>query len=191
MTWVKLCGLRTAEDVAMAVALGADAIGLVTASRSVRAITPAHAALISDTARIARFLVTEDLEPDELLRQVEMAGVTGVQPHGRDAREAADAAAAAGLQVLLPVTVGEVVLVPTGMTPMIDGPRPGSGQPAEWSSLGGLGRRFVLAGGLDPANVAEAVRLTGAYGVDVSSGIESEPGVKDHELMRQFVAALA
>jgi phosphoribosylanthranilate isomerase len=66
----------------------------------------------------------------------------------------------------------------------------GTGRTFDWPLAAGLGREVVNAGGLDPGNVAEAVRAARPWGVDVSSGIVSAPGVKDHEEMRRFVEAL-
>lgn len=190
MTWVKLCGLRTAEDVAVAVEAGADAIGFVTAAGSPRRISPGHAARIGADAPLERFLVTLDLAPEALIRDAQAAAVTGVQPYGRHARVAAKAALLEGYRVLLPVDVGEdpkLTGVVPEMLPLCDGPRPGSGLGFDWRSLAGVDRDFVLAGGLTPELVADAVRELRPYGVDVSSGVERERGVKDHDLMRRFV----
>ena len=190
MTWVKLCGLRTADDVEVAVAAGANAIGFVVAPESPRRIDTETAAALGDGVPIERYLVTMDLDPDELLRQAVQARVTGVQPHGRSAAAAARRAIAEGLSVLYPVGSRPGGVVPEGAMPMIDGPEPGSGTAAAWEGLSGAEGPFVLAGGLTPQNVSDAIRATGAYGVDVSSGIESQRGVKDHALMRAFVEAV-
>lgn len=190
MIWVKLCGMRTADDVDAAARAGADAIGLVTARRSVRRLTVGQAAQLARSSDIPSYLVTEDLEPPEVLRQAQETGVTGIQPHGLYGRQAAVTGLEAGLEVLFPVgPEDDLAVVPEGAIPIVDGPVPGTGAELVWSTLG-FGSRFVLAGGLTPENVAEAVAASGAYGVDVSSGIESEPGVKDHDLMRRFVAAV-
>lgn len=193
MTWVKLCGLSTAADVGVAVEAGADAVGFVTAAGSPRRISPATAADIGGDTGVERFLVTLDLTPEALLRDAEAARVTGVQPHGRHSRAAALRAFQEGYRVLLPT---DVVLdptlrdVPAGMTPFCDGAVPGSGVRFDWDLLGAAERPFVLAGGLDPVTVVDAIDAVRPYGVDVSSGVESERGVKDHGLMRAFLEAV-
>lgn len=192
MTWVKLCGMRTAADVAAAQAAGADAVGFVTARRSVRFVSPSTAAEIGAGCSIARFLVTEDQPPDDVLAAARLAGVTGVQPHGEHAREAALLALAAGYDVLYPIVVipGAVLEAPEGTIPILDGPVPGSGVGFESAVVAELPAQFVVAGGLTPDNVEEVLARLRPYGVDVSSGIERERGVKDPELMQRFVEAV-
>lgn len=192
MTWIKLCGLQTLEDVAVAVEAGADAIGFVTAAGSPRRIGPDRVAQIGREVPVERFLVTLDLTPEALLRDAEAAGVTGVQPHGRHSRVAARRALDEGYRVLVPADAVEdprLTSVPEGMTPLCDGAHPGSGVAFDWSVLREVDRPFVLAGGLTLDSVGAALAAVRPYGVDVSSGIESARGVKDHDLMRRFVAA--
>jgi phosphoribosylanthranilate isomerase len=197
VTWVKLCGLRTAADVAAAVEAGADAVGFVAAVESPRRVTPAEAAALGTGIPLLRFLVTVDLGPDELLAAAAESGVDGVQPHGSQADAAAAAALDVGLRVLFPVpVVDEIDLggVPEGATPLLDaavsGRHGGTGRAFPWHLAGGLARPVVLAGGLSSDTVAEAIRIAKPWGVDVSSGIESSPGVKDHDEMRRFVEAV-
>lgn len=191
-TWVKLCGMRSAADVAAAADAGADAVGFVTAAGSVRRITPAQAADYGRGFAVATFLVTEDEKPETLLHAAATASVTGVQPHGRHAAAAAEAALDAGLEVLFPIAVvpdADFAAAPSGAVPLLDSATWGGGVAFDHSLIpSGLGR-FVLAGGLTPGNVAAAVSAARPYGVDVSSGIEIEPGVKDPALMRDFVEA--
>lgn len=192
MTWVKLCGMRSEADVAAAVAAGADAVGFVTAAGSPRRVTAAQAAQYGEASGIARFLVTRDERPETLLDQAQTARATGVQPHGAYALAGAEAALAAGLDVLFPVSSGSAAVldsVPQGAIPIVDGPVPGSGERFDSSQVEGWHEPFVIAGGLTPANVGAVVKALVPYGVDVSSGIERERGVKDHELMREFVEA--
>ena len=117
MTWIKLCGMGTSSDVAAAQNAGADAVGFVTARRSVRFVSPSTVAEISAGCSIPRFLVTEDETPDDLLAAALLAGVTGVQPHGDHADQAARAALEAGYDVLFPVVVvpGSEVEAPEGI----------------------------------------------------------------------------
>lgn len=197
MTWIKLCGLTRRSDVEAAVAAGADAVGFVVAPESTRRVTVEEAAALGAGLEASRVLVTVDLGPDALLSAAAAAGVDGVQPHGRFRADAAASAVAAGYLVLFPVRVDSVVSLagmPEGATPILDaavtGRHGGTGTMFDWSAAEGLELDYVLAGGLDPGNVADAVRRLRPWGVDVSSGIEARPGVKDHDLMRRFVEAV-
>jgi len=197
VTWVKLCGMTRDDDVGLAAEIGADAVGFVIAPDSPRCIDSATAARLGELFSGSRYLVTVDLDPQALLVQAESAGVTGVQPHGRHSVDAARAARAAGLDVLFPVPVGDSLdlgLVPVGSTPILDtavaGHHGGVGRRFDWSLAAGVDTDFVVAGGLDPDNVGDALTISGAWGVDVASGVEKEPGVKDPEAMRRFVEAV-
>ncbi len=193
MIWIKFCGMRSAADVVAAELAGADAVGFVTAAGSLRQVSPLEAAEFSAGCAIERFLVTQDETPDSLLAAAEIAGVTGVQPHGEHSREAASAALEAGLKVLFPIPVGNATdasEAPPGTMPILDGVNPGSGIRLDPTMITHLPDLFVLAGGLRPETVAEIALDMDPYGVDVSSGIESTPGVKDAALMIRFVEAL-
>lgn len=193
MTWIKLCGMRSATDVAAAEAAGADAVGFVTARGSMRRVSASQAADFGAGCTIERFLVTEDAAPEALLAAARLAAVTGVQPHGEHAWDAARAALEAGYRVLFPVPVTadlDTSGVPEGSIAILDGPAPGSGIGFDATLVGDLRGRFVVAGGLTPENVGEVLTELRPYGVDVSSGIEREQGVKDSVLMRRFVEAV-
>jgi phosphoribosylanthranilate isomerase len=194
MTWVKLCGMTRRPDVEAAVDAGADAVGFVTHPGSPRCVTPDAIAVLVDGIPLTAFLVTVDAEPGWLVDTAAGLGVGGVQPHGSMAAESAEAAVAAGLQVLFPVHPASPqapVDPPAGAVPLLDNAAPGlhggTGRSFDWSLTAGVSGPFVLAGGLHPGNVARAVEITGAWGVDVAGGVESSPGVKDHEMMRMFV----
>lgn len=194
MTWVKLCGMTRRADVEAAERMGADAVGFVIAAESPRAVEPAEAAVLGKGLEIDRYLVTVDLKPTDLLDAAKEADVTGVQPHGRYALEAAVAALAAGLAVLFPVPVLDQIdlqAVPDGSLPLLDASDPhrhgGTGRSFDWNLTAGLDTGFVLAGGLRADNVARAVAETGAWGVDVASGVETTPGVKDVDMMMRFL----
>ncbi len=197
MTWVKLCGMTSRRDVEAAVAAGADAIGFVAATASVRSVTPGQAAVLGAGIAVERYLVTVDMEPDRLLAAARLGEVDGVQPHGHHAAEAALLLLGAGYRVLFPLRVAgpvDLSVVPPGAIPLLDaavqGRHGGTGVSFDWSLASGLGIRVVVAGGLTPGNVAEAVRASGAWGVDTASGVESAPGIKDPEAMRRFVEAV-
>jgi phosphoribosylanthranilate isomerase len=196
MTWVKVCGLREPDDVDVAARAGADAIGLVLAESSPRRVSLDRAARLTEVAagRLATYLVMVEASPEEAMEAAGRSGVTGVQPHGSTSAAVAAAARAAGLAVLRPVAVaGPVDLgeIPLDQVPLLDthDPHRHGGTGARWdpSFLGPVDRPWVLAGGLDPDNVREAVGECHPWGVDASSGLESAPGVKDPERIRRFV----
>jgi phosphoribosylanthranilate isomerase len=207
---VKVCGLGRAADVDAAVEAGADAVGFVL-SESPRRISLEEAARLA--ARLPPFVASVAVfrhpQPDEV-----RAAIAALRPHLVQAEpgpglEAARTTACAGVPVaagagLLPVLHDRPGLleslppdgsgVPEGTVAVLleaDG-RGGRGVAPDWERAAALaGRvRLVLAGGLTPGNVAEAIRKVRPYAVDVSSGVESSPGVKDAALIRGFIAAV-
>jgi phosphoribosylanthranilate isomerase len=193
---VKLCGMTRREDVVAAAALGADAIGFVVHPGSPRRISVADAARLGSGVDVDRYLVTVDMTPDDLIAAAERSGVTGLQPHGAHSVDAARAALAAGWKVLFPVPVDEAApdldRVPRGAVPILDRAsrrHGGTGRAFDWALVEGVPGPWVLAGGLTPGTVAAAIAMVDPWGVDVASGVEQEPGVKDHEAMRRFVEA--
>ncbi len=193
MTWVKVCGLSRPEEVEAAVAAGADAIGFVFYAPSPRNLEPLVARRLGDGVGVLTVAVTVGLDADSLLHLAEVAGVGAVQPHGDHADEAASAAVTAGLAVLRPVTVTQPVDlagVPQDELPLLDSDSiGGSGTAFDWSWIEGLNRPFVLAGGLGPDNVSDAISRVGPWGVDASSRLESAPGIKDLARVTAFVRA--
>jgi phosphoribosylanthranilate isomerase len=194
VTWVKVCGLRTPDDVEAAVKGGADAVGFVLAPDSPRSVAASIVHELATGVPILSVIVTVDSTPEQLMQAVEVTGVGGVQPHGRHQAEAARVARNEGLTVLYPVPVrGPVDLgtVEKGVIPLLDTYRPGrhggTGERFAWTLIPRSARDFVLAGGLDPHNVEEAVRQVAPWGVDASSGLESSPGVKDPAKIRDFI----
>ncbi|MGI9609723.1 MAG: phosphoribosylanthranilate isomerase [Acidimicrobiia bacterium] len=191
MTWVKVCGLSRPEEVEAAVAAGADAIGFVFYEPSPRNIAPDRARALGESARALTVAVTVDLDADSLLHIADLAGVGAVQPHGDHAAEAAVAAIEAGLAVLRPVRVSgpvDLTEVSGDELPLLDSDSiGGTGATFDWTWLRDLERPFVLAGGLGPGNVAEAIASVDPWGVDASSGLESAPGVKDLAKVAAFV----
>jgi len=205
---VKICGLTRAGDVAAAAAAGAAYLGFVFYPPSPRSLLPEPARALMLAAPPGLVKVALAVDPDDALVDtlaglpVDMVQLHGAEPPGR---VAAIRAALLGLPVMKAIGVREAgdldavaryapvadqLLIdakpPTGAT------RPGGNALAfDWRLV--AGRRWpcpwLLAGGLTPANVADAVRLTGAAQVDVSSGVETAPGVKDAAKMHAFVAA--
>ncbi|WP_329396039.1 phosphoribosylanthranilate isomerase [Streptomyces melanogenes] len=193
--FVKICGLRTERDVDAAVGAGADAVGFVFAAspRTVDAETARRLAL-----RVPEHVLTVGVfrgQPvDEVRRLTEESGIRAVQFHGDEGPEYYTALRAPG-RTLIRATTATGVPVRGGELDedmlLLDAPDPGSGKPWNWASPGFTAPegRWLLAGGLHPDNVRRAVEATGAWGVDVSSGVESARGVKSVELIRAFVAA--
>ncbi len=194
MTWVKVCGLTHPDDVAVAVAAGADAVGFVTAAGSPRRVPLRDVRALADGIPVVTVLVTVDMPAAELVAAAFGAEVGAVQPAGAHAAQAAADARAAGLWVLRPVHVaGAVDLtgVPADQMPLLDtrvgDAAGGTGVTWDWSLATGVERRYVLAGGLGPDNVAAAVAAARPWGVDASSGLEAAPGRKDPDKVRRFV----
>ena len=205
---VKICGLKTAAMVDAALDAGADMLGFVFFARSPRHVTlDAAAALGARVAgRARKVALTVDADDAALDAVVAALKPDLLQLHGREspARTAA-VAARCGLPVMkaLGVATRDDLAVVSDYAPLcerllFDAKPPegavlpgGNGLPFDWTLLAGYdpGVPWMLSGGLSPANVAEAVRRTGAPGVDVSSGVETAPGVKDAGLIRAFVAA--
>ena len=205
---VKICGLRRPEDVRAAACAGAAYVGFVFFEKSARHLELAEAAALAVAvpAGICKVALTVDADDAALEALLEAVPVDMLQLHGGESPErVAEVKARYGLAVMKAVgvaseadlaaleTYGRVadpLLVDAKPAPGADLPG-GNGIAFDWRLI--AGRRWpvpwMLAGGLRPGNVAEAVRLTGAAQVDVSSGVESGPGVKDARLIRDFVVA--
>ncbi len=209
---VKICGVTSVEDAAAAKRAGADAIGLNFYERSPRFVTVDHAEEISAGATdLARVGVFVNMPADAIVGCVASASLTAVQLHGDEPPELAVELLSSlprGVEVLrafrrkdgdLSSVVDYLAEVSRlgGMlkTVLIDAYVPGhyggAGARADWRNLAGWRERLpplrlILAGGLDPTNVAEAIGIVWPSGVDVASGIELSPGKKDSGAMRQF-----
>ena len=194
--FVKICGITTEDDALLAVAMGADAISFVFAP-STRQVAAGHVRDIVRRlpAEILTVGVFRDESPRRVVEQVQTAGLSGVQLHGHETPEDAQwvrarvpfliQACPAGAEALRHADDwgADVILV--------DSPTPGSGRVFDWSLAEGApsGRRIMLAGGLTPENVTDAIERVRPWAVDVSSGVESEPGRKDPRKLRAFIAA--
>lgn len=195
---VKICGVTRLDDALAAVRLGADALGFNFWPRSKRYIPPAEArAIIRRLPPLVTAVgVFVDPSRDEVLRAVDVAGVVMAQLHGD---EAPDFCASLPLPVLKAIRVAGVHSLAALASYevrgfVLDTPSAGyggSGKTFEWSLVAEVAREMpvVLAGGLGPENVAAAVRTVRPWAVDVASGVESAPGVKDEEKMRLFIDA--
>lgn len=196
MVFTKICGLRTAEHVAAAIEAGADAVGFVL-SPSPRFIEAAEVPALVETVagRALTVAVFRDEPVDVVLRLAEQAGTAAIQVHGeRDAQEIA-ALVASGRIVIRGVPAADAAEADGGSLGeghlLVDAPRPGSGESWDYASMAERPPHgeWLLAGGLTPQNVAAAIDASGAWGVDVSSGVETAPGVKSSALIREFLAA--
>ena len=193
MTWVKVCGLTEEADVAAAVAAGADAVGFVNIESSSRYLEIERVAELVTDVPVDTVLLALDLAPDAALRLMEETGVSGLQPYGDGALATARAVADAGYLVLYPCKAVPGVVLEEGVgIPLLDTPSEsrlgGTGNTFDWSVTAGLADRFVLAGGLGPANVVAAIEEVHPWGVDASSGLEKSPGRKDHGMVSDFIS---
>jgi phosphoribosylanthranilate isomerase len=202
---VKFCGITRVEDAQHAVSLGAWAVGMIMWAGSARVVLPQEAADIADAVRrrteIVGVFVNEDL--DSLVTLSEEVGLTMVQLHGDEGPAYARAVAQrTGCKVIKAGRIrdaGDVKALQPFKTDFhlldayVKGIPGGTGATFAWelarTHRGGI--PVILSGGLTPENVAEAAEVGRPFAVDVASGVESAPGVKDHALMDAFVDALA
>lgn len=194
--FVKVCGLSTPESVQAAVESGADAVGFVL-TKSPREVSPeqARALLAGVPAGTAAVGVFRHETAAQAVAAARAAGLEWVQLHGSRTPEDVRAVHDAGLRLIRAVTLGAASeeFADWGEDLfLVDAAVPGSGEEWDYALMrqkGLAGRKWLLAGGLSPENVAAAVEAAGAWGVDVSSGVESSRGVKDLAKVRAFVQA--
>jgi phosphoribosylanthranilate isomerase len=194
--FVKICGITTEDDALLAVALGADAVGFVFAP-SPRQMAPQK--VYDITRRLPPETMTvgvfRDEAPQRVIEIVQAAGVKGAQLHGREppsdtllvhgrVRFVIKAFAAGSDNLRDAAEHGADAL-------LIDSPNPGSGMVFDWGLVDEAPQdsRIILAGGLDPKNVAIAVARVHPWGVDVASGVERVPGRKDPVKLKAFIDA--
>lgn len=205
---IKICGLSTPETLRAALDAGADMIGLNFHPKSPRFVTLERAIELAGIARGRAEIVALIVDWDErqATELVEALKPDWLQLHGR---ETPDQTAAmrriAGLPVMKALGISDAAdlkavasyrdvadRILLDAKPPKDAAYPGGhGRPFDWNLLADLdpGFPFMLSGGLDPANVAEAIQVTHPQGIDVSSGVESAPGVKDPARIAEFIAA--
>ena len=194
--FVKICGITSEEDALLAVAMGADAVGFVFAPSS-RQVASVRA---SDIAKrlppeILTVGVFRDAAPERVVELVHQTGLRAAQLHGSETP-----AQTRWVRQRVPFVIRAFPAGHPGLDRadeygadalLIDSDIPGSGDVFDWSLAEGApsNRRIILAGGLTPENVGEAVARVRPWGVDVSTGVESEPGRKDARKVHAFVAA--
>jgi len=195
---VKVCGITRLEDALVAVEAGVDAVGFVFYEGSPRFVPPETAREIARNLPplVCRVGVFVNAPRKIVARTAERVGLTALQFHGN---ETGDYCEGWNLPVIKAFRVGpefspeEIEPFASACAILLDGYHPhlfgGSGVRADWGMARRLARirPLILAGGLDPANVAEAIRTVRPYGVDVSSGVEIRPGQKDPERVRMFM----
>jgi phosphoribosylanthranilate isomerase len=205
---VKICGLSSEETVDAALDAGADMIGFVLFPKSPRYVTVTRAAELAERARGRAEIValTVDMDDRELASAARMLRPDWLQMHGSESVEAVKAARSSfGVKVMKALSVsapadldGAARYAAVADRLLLDAKPPkgadrpgGHGRPFDWTLLRGIASPlpYLLSGGLTPQNVEEAVRISGAPGVDVSSGVETAPGKKDADLIRAFIAA--
>lgn len=191
---VKICGITSPEDAAYAEEAGADAIGLIFAVSKRRVDRARAAEIVAATGPLVTTVgVFSGAPAHEVIEIVESLRLDVAQLHGvSDGEYLAEVRRRVKVLLALPYTAaaspGSVTALPADAY-LIDGPKPGSGQRYDWEAVAAWRGhpRLVVAGGLDPANVAAAVAALRPYAVDVASGVESSPGVKDKGAVRRFV----
>jgi phosphoribosylanthranilate isomerase len=190
---IKICGITRPEDAEAAIAAGADLLGFVFRSGTPRALDPEASSWIHDLRGAEKVGVFLDSPLAEVERVRDLLALGWVQLHGDEP----DAyLGALGERVIRRVpAVSEidwdrVIRLAERCLPLFD---PGAGDGVAWAwealEMSTPGIRFGLAGGLNPENIADAVRTVQPNLVDVSSGVESAPGIKDHAKIRDFIAA--
>ena len=200
-TRVKVCGLTRKEDVAAAIAAGAWALGFVMWPGSPRAVASGQLReLTADIASaISRVAVVVNGTTDEVRQLKEVGGITAVQLHGNE-----DVAPFMDLEIDVikavslesDADIDAAAALPVAVTVLVDAHDPvkrgGTGERADWARAAELAKRrpVILAGGLRPDNVREAVQQVNPWGIDVSSGLEAQAGVKDHGKLARFFEAL-
>jgi phosphoribosylanthranilate isomerase len=198
VTRVKICGITEFEDARDAVLLGADAIGLNFYPKSPRCIEAARAAGIIE--KLPPFVTVVGVfvnhpDPQNLEDFAASIGLHAVQLHGNETPDYCSMIQR--VKVIKAFRVDSNFRVDTlraygSGTFLLDGSAPGTGQPFQWDLVYGANAfgSIIIAGGLNPENVAQVVHTLHPFGVDVASGVESKPGKKDYEKMRRFIESV-
>ena len=206
---IKICGLSTPETLDVALGAGADMVGFVRFPKSPRHVSLdlGHRLSLQARGRAQRVVLLVNPGDEDVAQSIEAINPDLIQLHGSETPErvaeirsmvrrpvmkALGIAEASDLQALQPYAGGVDRILLDAKPPRTAGALPGgNGVAFDWRLLNGLDRKvsFMLSGGLDPDNVAEAIRLTKPQAVDVSSGVESGPGLKDPARIEAFIRA--
>ena len=196
--FVKICGITELSDAMHAVEHGATALGFVFWPRSPRCISPDRAAMITAAlgsgVQTVGVFVNETL--DEMRRVADQAGLTTIQLHGDEPASYAHdldrpvwrATTVDRIEQAAAVWPADTIFLVDAADPVLRG---GTGRTVDWGHAAAAARswRIILAGGLTPDNVADAVAAVRPFGVDVSSGVEDAPGVKNRDKVARFLAS--
>lgn len=203
-TRIKICGIRDREAATVAAESGADAVGFIFVEGSPRFIEPEPAAEIMYTLppMVSSVGVVRDLSVDDFCDVEQRCPCELMQLHGAESEKTVAACGPGIIRAIRfdPGTIGDELRrwskLPEVGAVLVDGSAGGEGECFDWAALAEairatpLPKPVILAGGLTPGNVGEAIRAVRPWAVDVSSGVESAPGVKDHEAIRAFCRAV-
>ncbi|HUY86004.1 MAG TPA: phosphoribosylanthranilate isomerase [Acidimicrobiales bacterium] len=192
--FVKICGITSEEDALVAVAMGADSVGFVFAP-SARQISPVAVSQIVRRlpSEVMTIGVFKNETPEKVVEIVGACGLAGAQLHGNESTDSTKWIAERIGVTIKAFTAGSDEASRArdygAYAVMLDSITPGGGELFDWSLAEGIdpGMKMILAGGLTPSNVGEAIASVNPWGVDVSSGVESIPGRKDARKIREFI----
>lgn len=195
--FVKICGVTTPDDALLAAGLGADALGLNFVSSSSRLVT---ARVATDIVRrlppeVLTVGIFRNERRERVVKIAHEVGLRAVQLHGDESPEDVAWVGARVPNVIRALSAARLdrydldACGPVRL--LVDAPEPGSGKAFDWEQLAASppDRAYLLAGGLTPNNVVDAIKLLRPWGVDLASGVESRPGVKDPVKLQRFIAA--
>ncbi len=196
MSFVKICGTTSLDDALLAHGAGADAVGFIFATSPRRVDVEQVASIVRDLpVDLLTVGVFRGAGIDEIRTTVRRSGVAAVQLHGDETPEFVAAVRDVAPFLIQCFTADDPRLARIDDYDvdaiLVDSPAPGSGSTFDWGAIDGLSsrRRLILAGGLDPDNVAAAVERVRPWGVDVVSGVEASRGHKDAVAVERFVEA--
>lgn len=194
-TKIKFCGLRREEDVKYAASLDAGFFGFILSDRFKRFVAPEKVArmkeFVPSSAKTVGVFVDETL--DYVISTAKTAKLDMIQLHGSESEtyiaEIKEKTGLLVIKMIKPVSENDIITARQSITDLIllDSGAGGTGKVFDWSLAENLGRDYILAGGLTPVNVGEAVKRLKPFAVDVSSGVEKE-GIKDFSKMKAFAA---
>jgi phosphoribosylanthranilate isomerase len=182
MLMIKICGITRRADAEAAVSAGASALGFIFYPPSPRYVAPERAAEIASALPALKVGVFVNETAASVEAVMRAAHLDVAQIYGGQAP--ANTRIWKALRITAPVDPGAAK---DAEAILLDGPK--NGEAFDWTLARAAAPRVIIAGGLDASNVAEAIRVAQPWGVDASSRLESSPGIKDHEKVRQFIAA--
>lgn len=202
-TRVKVCGITNPDDAAVAIQYGADALGFIFVEGTPRYIDPDEAAVIMHALPpfVTAVGVVRDLDIDAFCELEQRCPCPLMQLHGKEAEKTVAMCGPGVIKAFKydPATIASQITRWTRVDEvdaiLIDGSDGGAGESFDWAALADeLGdydeKPLIIAGGLHPGNVCDAVRALRPYAVDVSTGVELSPGVKDHDKVAAFIDAV-